>query len=436
LSAGKSRGRRAGEALLAGLTAIRDAGTAGKDQETARRLQAINVILLCAIVLSSGYCLFYAVYDWRLFAAEIIFLMCMAALYAAIFALTGTGRVEAAMWATILVALTHIGVISWMLGPDAGVLAYLLVVPFVVTLIIRQGDRRTIGIVVVAVTAIFAIVRFGGHEGTYDQMPEIIRQVFVAANLLGAVVVASVISLFVRWLIARAETGLRLEQARTDRLLRAILPESVAEQLKEDRDRTVAEYRPEATVLLADIVGFTRRSMEVPPPQLVDELNMLFTRFDGIAEQHGVERIKTIGDGYLAVCGLPEPHPDHCVRMARFALAARAAADALAADIWPGLALRTAIHTGPVVAGVIGRTKFAYDVWGDTVNTVARMEEICPPGAILVSAETARWLASHFALGPPVTEHLRDRGEMTLRTLDGPAPPQPSGSPASRNRPT
>ncbi len=163
------------------------------------------------------------------------------------------------------------------------------------------------------------------------------------------------------------------ERAKSDRLLLSILPPSIAAQLKESSG-IIAHSHAEATVLFADLVGFTAFSQTVPPEELVRLLDRIFTRFDRLAEKHGVEKIKTIGDCYMVVAGLPEPVADHCARIARLALEIPGELLAFQAEGGVEIQVRIGFHTGPVVAGVIGRQKFIYDLWGDTVNTASRME--------------------------------------------------------------
>ena len=323
------------------------------------------------------------------------------------------------MWLLIVVALMHLGIVSWMLGPRSGATAYLLATPFIATLLVRAGDRSTVWPVAGTASAILVVVSFWAPEGSFEALPPLAQRLLFFVNIAGAIVLASIISLFFRSLIERAEMKLRSEKARGDRLLRAILPDSIAERLKENPEQTVADRCSGATVLLADIVGFTQRSARLDPGRVVADLNRVFSHADEMAAARGVERIKTIGDGYLAVCGLPDPLPDPQARLAGFALDLRDHMSAFAQTFWPDLQFRTVIHAGPVVAGVIGRTKFAYDVWGDTVNTAARLEEVCEPGEILITEPVRAGLPERFIVGAPRRLNLRDKGEFTVFPLVG-----------------
>jgi class 3 adenylate cyclase len=181
------------------------------------------------------------------------------------------------------------------------------------------------------------------------------------------------------------------ERARSERLLLNILPEPIAEELKH-RPGTIAETHEEATVVFADLVGFTALASRMSATETVDLLNDVFSRFDALTEEHGIEKIKTIGDAYMAVAGLPTPRRDHVEAAADLALAMRNCLDGINAETGRVLGCRIGLHTGPVVAGVIGTAKFAYDLWGDTVNVAARMESHGISGEVQTTDEVARRL--------------------------------------------
>src|ERR671910_2522033 len=185
------------------------------------------------------------------------------------------------------------------------------------------------------------------------------------------------------------------ERERSERLLLNVLPAPIAARLKQGEE-VIADGFPEVTVLFADLVDFTRRSQETTPERVVRVLDDLFSALDGLAERHGLEKIKTIGDAYMAVGGLPEPRPDHAEAVAEMALDVR---EEVARHLDPGgepLAVRIGIDTGPVVAGVIGRRKFSYDLWGDTVNVASRMESLGVTGCIQVTDRAYRRLRDRY----------------------------------------
>jgi adenylate cyclase len=198
----------------------------------------------------------------------------------------------------------------------------------------------------------------------------------------------------------KALAALEREQARSEGLLLNILPSPIAQRLKASK-QTIADGYAEATILFADLVGFTKMSTTVSPELLVDMLNRLFSRFDELSGRFGVEKIKTIGDAYMACAGVPVERPDHAEAVADMALAMRLALQEHNKEFGSNLQIRIGINTGPVVAGVIGLKKFIYDLWGDTVNLASRMESNGVPDRIQVSAST--W------------EHLRDRYDFEAR---------------------
>ena len=189
------------------------------------------------------------------------------------------------------------------------------------------------------------------------------------------------------------------------------MPAAIAEQLKRS-ETTIAEHFPAATVLFADLVGFTSVSATIDARTLVDMLNEIFSAFDRLAVEHGVEKIKTIGDAYMAVGGLPTPQPDHAPRIAGLALDMLDAIQANSDGTPHAFDIRIGIHSGPVVAGVIGATKFAYDLWGDTVNTASRMESTGVAGRIQVSATTRPFLEPGFVLDHRGTVEAKGKGAL------------------------
>jgi adenylate cyclase len=187
-------------------------------------------------------------------------------------------------------------------------------------------------------------------------------------------------------------------RAETEGLLRNILPEPIVDRLKAAPDAMIADACEEASVLFADLKGFVALAKSLGPQRTVALLNELMQCFDRLAAEHGVEKVKTIGDAYMAVAGVPRPAPDHAARMARMSLAMVRATDEVAQTSRLTLSLRIGIASGPVMAGVIGATRLSYDVWGDTVNLAARLENQSAPGRVLVSRETRARLAGHFEL--------------------------------------
>jgi adenylate cyclase len=215
-----------------------------------------------------------------------------------------------------------------------------------------------------------------------------------------------------------AEDALDRAHQRSEELLLNILPPSIARRLKLDGG-TIADGFTGVSVLFADIVGFTKMSARLPPERIVELLNDLFCQFDDLAGQLGLEKIKTIGDCYMVAGGLPEPRADHAAAVAEMALTMLDIVAALAIKVGEPLAVRIGIHSGPVVAGVIGKRKFIYDLWGDTVNIASRMESHGVPGAIQLSEASRALLGAAYRLTPRGAIDVKGKGEMTTWLLTG-----------------
>lgn len=217
-----------------------------------------------------------------------------------------------------------------------------------------------------------------------------------------------------------AEAALDRAHQRSEALLLNILPASIAGRLKL-RGGTIADGFAEVTVLFADLVGFTKLSSRLSPERIVEMLNELFCTFDDLAGQFGLEKIKTIGDCYMIAGGLPETRTDHAEAVANMGLAMLDVVAAYGAQIGEPLAIRIGIHSGPVVAGVIGKRKFIYDLWGDTVNVASRMESHGLPGTVHLSESSRRLLDGKFRVKHRGAIEVKGKGPMETWFLEGPA---------------
>ena len=215
----------------------------------------------------------------------------------------------------------------------------------------------------------------------------------------------------------RAMEMLELEQRKSERLLLNVLPPSIATILK-DSNRTIARHYAEASVLFADIVDFTQLSAALPPGQVVEMLNGVFTEFDQLTGNHGLEKIKTIGDSYMVAAGVPEERSDHAEVIAELALGMMAV---VRDQTFNGhrLMLRIGINSGPVVAGVIGTHKFSYDLWGDTVNTASRIEEHGISDEIQVSDTTRERIERRFDVEERESIEMKGKGLVQVYLLKG-----------------
>ena len=230
-------------------------------------------------------------------------------------------------------------------------------------------------------------------------IPEAIRTAFFVLNVTGVALTAYLMLQFA--VRARDEAF-----ARSEGLLLNVLPKAIAERLKREPG-VIADAHEEVTVLFADVVGFTPLTERTEPARVVGLLDEVFSAFDALAARHGLEKIKTIGDAYMVAAGLPEPRPDHAEAMAEMALDMLDAIKQLCEPLGLDLPIRVGIDSGPVIAGVIGRDKFIYDLWGDTVNTASRMESHGLAGRVQVSESTYRRLHSRY--------EFEDRGEIDVK---------------------
>jgi adenylate cyclase len=212
------------------------------------------------------------------------------------------------------------------------------------------------------------------------------------------------------------EAALREEQQQTERLLLNVLPETIVARLKHNKD-TIAEHFDAATVLFADLVGFTEMATQLSPIELVNLLNQIFSAFDRLTEEFGLEKIKTVGDAYMVVGGVPQKRLDHASAIANMALAMQAEIVRFNQVHHQALKMRIGIHSGPIVAGVIGIKKFTYDLWGDTVNTASRMESHGLADQIQVTETTYQLLRDQYQFHKRGLLTIKGKGEMTTYLL-------------------
>jgi class 3 adenylate cyclase len=223
----------------------------------------------------------------------------------------------------------------------------------------------------------------------------------------------------VRRLIWQSQLYIQLieSQERTERLLLNILPEPIAQRLKQS-EGVIADYFENVSVLFADMVGFTQLSAQVSPRELVAKLNSIFSEFDQLTEQYGLEKIKTIGDGYMVAAGLPISRDDHADVSLEMALAMQEVMTQFMQKTGNPLSLRIGIHTGSVVAGVIGTKKFSYDLWGDTVNTASRMEQQGLSNCIQITEATYQQLSQQHLFRERGMIDIKGKGQMKTYILD------------------
>jgi adenylate cyclase len=249
---------------------------------------------------------------------------------------------------------------------------------------------------------------------------------FVVTTISACVMVVTTVWYAIREIV-RAEVAMEVEYERSEALLANILPSSVADRLKDPARNIIADKYDDASVLFADIAGFTEQASDMAPDQLIRFLDQLYGDFDALVDKHGLEKIKVSGDSYMVVSGVPQPRADHLEALAAFALDMADAASRLKDSRGDALPLRIGLASGPVVAGVVGSRRFFYDVWGDAVNVASRMETTDKVGRIQVPEGVYRRLKDDFVFQERGVVEVKGKGLMRTWYLIGRNPDTGSG---------
>jgi guanylate cyclase len=311
-------------------------------------------------------------------------------------------------------------VLQWSLGGFAGgsvVALWAVIAPIGALMFIglRQARPWFYGFAaLIALSGLLELV----HLLPRPAIPEGVRLAFFLLNL-GAVALTVFILLF--YFVGEREklkAALDAEHVRSENLLLNVLPAPVAERLKRSTG-VIADGFDSVTVLFADIVGFTPMSAALEPSEVVTLLNRVFTAFDQLVDAHGLEKIKTIGDAYMVAAGVPEPRDNHASAIADLALEMKVELVKVREAIHAPLEIRIGIDSGPVVAGVIGKRKFIYDLWGDTVNTASRMESYGTAGEIHVTERASKLLRESHQLRDRGVIEIKGKGPMRTYFLEG-----------------
>ncbi len=250
-----------------------------------------------------------------------------------------------------------------------------------------------------------------GHYAPLFRFGPLVNQWFRIVNITTVFALCAFLFYKYRFIAEAAEEGLEKEHQKSEALLHNILPEPIAMRLKKD-ETMIADGFTDASVLFSDIVGFTELSAKISPQELVSLLNEVFSRFDDLTESFGLEKIKTIGDAFMAASGIPVERSDHAEVIADFALQLIEELQNYNTQTRKDIHIRVGINSGPVVAGIIGRKKFIYDLWGDTVNTAARMESHGVVDQIQVSPATYELLKDKYIFDTRGSIHVKGKGEM------------------------
>jgi adenylate cyclase len=319
-------------------------------------------------------------------------------------------------------------IIQWSIGnfiSSSGIVLLALLAP--VGAMVFQGAKESIPwfVAYVVFTVISGFFDYFLAEGTVTGVPMKVIPVFFVLNFT---ILSSIVYLLIRFFVQKKEMFqielgeknrlLQVEQDKSERLLLNILPQHIAQRLKQD-EKTIADGLGDVTVMFADLVDFTKLAERMPPRQMLDLLNDVFSNFDSLTEKYRLEKIKTIGDAYMVAGGLGEERVDYVEAIANMALDIRDVIKQHPALSHQKLDIHIGIATGPVVAGVIGTKRFIYDLWGDTVNLASRITSGAVPGTIQVDETTYRRLNGRFLFEQPQILLLKGKGKVTVYQLSG-----------------
>ncbi|WP_238934641.1 adenylate/guanylate cyclase domain-containing protein [Aurantibacter crassamenti] len=336
----------------------------------------------------------------------------LALMFSFVLIFNGKGwRVLASTWFTVT---SYIGIILflYLLGYSSGVWVICFIIIITPYMTFPKSARKlAIGFSMLGVlTLIFSVTFQSNFNPHYDVLDPYFLQIFnISTTGLICLTMAWTLSV----LIDRSEESLRVEQKRSDDLLHNILPVNVARDLKET-GKTVPKRHKNVTILFTDFKGFTELVASIPAITLVNELNDIFGRFDEIVEEAGVEKIETIGDAYMAACGLEDTVKNHalnCIKAAQQMLSYLEERNKKHEIKWR---MRVGIHSGPIVAGVVGKKKFNYDLFGDTVNTASRMESLGEPGKINISETTYQLVKNDISCYTREKIQAKGKGELEM----------------------
>ena len=383
------------------------------DSETRRSQKIISVILLFtgALLVTTNVALFYSL---GLSPLWIIYLTWSLSLFIGGFLIIAFPRFWYAITVILIFSIVVVGLPTLLFtgGYQSGLEAvpWMLLAPLAAALF--TSPRLTIIVFLIYVAAIF----IGAFLEPYAvaAAPEIALNVRMQIAVVNLVTIGISVIATTFYLLRQVETY----RLRAESLLHEMLPASIAARLKKKQE-TIAESYDAVSVLFADMVGSTPLFYSLEPSEAVDWLNEVFSMFDELIEQHGLEKIRTIGDNYMVASGVPVPRPDHAQALALLALDMIQGLEAVPARHGQKMAFRFGIHSGPVIAGVIGRSKYQYDLWGDTVNIAARMESHGEEGKVHISDATCAYLKNDFQCVSRGVIPIKGKGEMETWFLTG-----------------
>ena len=405
-------GVRRARALLRRLS---EAGTAGYPPDVKRRLKILNMVAYLIAATTLIYAIQQSLEDFRVYAPMILLNL---ALVVTMLLVPFAHRISEIAGGLLIVGAEYAALLGFGdFFSRAGGSQLQYIIAAAAAFVIFGLKRIWLVIGVVGLGLVLHLVSWfwfpaEGRVAPHEQ--PIADSLYVQAAITTVVLIAACVW-YAFSLVERAK-------AETDAVLRNVLPDAIVERLKAKPGAAIADHIDDASVMFADISGFVALARRLGPEQTVNLLSRIVSEFDALAVRHGVEKIKTIGDAYMVVAGLPEPAPDHAARMARMGFAMLDCMARLRDETGLNLNIRVGLASGPVTAGVIGTKKFSYDVWGDPVNLASRLEGLAAPGRILVCPTCHAKLGSDFVFEQRGTIEIKGLGAQETWYLVAPAP--------------
>jgi len=398
-------------ALTQGFRGIRALGMRHDDSDDVR-VRKRYLLLMALLILPAGivWGAVYWVFDEPLAALVPWGYVVLSIVSIILFALTANYSLFRLMQlGLILVAPFILSLILGGFASSGAVVLWSLLAP--IGALVFYGPRAAVPWFIAYLVLVVSSSAVQPRLDTTNNLPPTVILAFYMMNSGAISAVAFMLLYFFIRERATALEQVRVERAKSERLLLNILPKEIAPRLK-DNPGTIAEHYDCVSILFADIVNFTPWSAELPANEMVEMLNDIFSYFDSLLELYGVEKIRTIGDNYMCAAGVPTPRPDHAQALARMALDMRAYVRQRPPRNGKQLNFRIGINSGPLVAGVIGKRKFVYDLWGDAVNVAARMESYGVPGKIQIGRPTYELIRNEFFCEPRGIIEVKGKGKM------------------------
>jgi adenylate cyclase len=383
-------------------------GIVSRDEQVIRRQRCVNVAAFAMMATTLSHFIINSLYDFR---GLLIVNADNLAMFAGALLVPRLHRLGEHVGAIALLVLILFGhtLIVWMLGLASELQVYFTLAGAMLFFFGVQNWRLFLAFFAAFVIALVAAVKYAPVAGLVMPWDQELRDMLSTQAMVNTIVINAGLLFYALTALHRAEIGLQDQHERSEALIAAVMPPSIAERLKSGAQERIADRIDMLTVMFADLAGFTEAAHAVAPEEVVDFLDRLVRGFDALCEQHGVEKIKTIGDSYMAAAGFDGAAGSGAIGVGRLALAMIRDIDRQPTLGGRRLNLRVGIHCGPATAGVIGDTRFSYDVWGSAVNTASRMESHGLPGRIHVSEQFRGLAAAAFT--------FEDRGATDIKSI-------------------